>query len=1484
VGEIVGTKLKNFLGLGLIVVSLLSLNGCGSSGSGANVITVTLGSSVGNVIILGQSTTITATVNGANNSDVVWPTADQPCQYTTTTVSTSGTSTTKGPFQCPSDGTLGTLTNIQTTGPGTATYTAPSKLPDQTTYPGLQIIFTAESAQNNSKKNTLTITLDSGIGVTLNQTTATVPTKESQGFNVVLTNDLQTKGVTWLVTQNLPTSTQTYPQLASCSPGCGTITAISGTNSATYTAPDTVPTSTTVTSTPAVVTLVVTSAADTTRFALGSITIIQGGPITFSGISPNFAPQGAAFWDIYLDAPNMSSSSIVAIDGTALNSTLGQIKVTFPIPTSSNTTPASTGARIRLDAIQLAQPGTHTVSITDPGETVSLPSPAPPQSAYQYTVVQVRPTSTATVPDDIVQGAHTQNTSVIVDGGYFGPSGNLVKLFVGLPATNTTTIGQDINVPSGPRQLNAKITTAQINASSPGLYPLYLASTVNSVPTPTNPSATNIAFFPDYSSVSPALGSKIPAGNNPNAIDIDPTLGIVAVAATGSNAVKFYSIVAPSFNPMGTLVSGTLTPMVCPLSPQSSCDVSVNFPTSLSINRHLHTVAVVSYLDQTVQVFPLPVPNANSTAPAGLFSTPLSLKSFFTTAQISPAPIPYSIGVDPDTNLALVAFSNTSSTTDSNIGFVVNLNTGNNPLPFGCLDPTVKTGPCIYSQVTLNSGAYPQIAVAPHGHIAFASPGGSGTVTGVDLTKTSTNATISSAVLTAGIVTITTTADNGLIPGNAGTVLISGVPKGANGANFNGMFSVAVTGTTTFTYALNSTVNDSAKGGTVFYGKPDAIYAVSSTAQGIAINPITRVAALADANATGNNGPQIDLLNSLDQVVTSITFHADCTFYSLNCSGSPELLSTSSVAWQPYSNALVSYNPQQQQVSVSDPHSLQRYALVKGLGPGGAQLNVNNGTTGKITIWGGVAVDPVTNQAFVLESGATPGQGVTSTPGQIEVIALGPTQTTATKPTQISEVLVPGGGNGTGFIGGIPGTVYPQGALACTVKPPAAPNSCDLAGVKLFGSGFASGAQVRLDGTDITTVTGGTVNYVATSGGREIDVTIPGAFLKSPHHYALDVVSSGAQSNVSDFTVIQAVDLSQLCPGTSGQPASQPSSVAIIDQIAKGPFSPKALVTINPTSQNTPGTSCNSLAIVDINPANTTFGQVLGNPIGVGTTPMGVAVSQHRGIAVVTNNGSADVSVIDLTANPPAQFSTGSPVSTGTNPAGVAVNEATDGALVANTGSNTVTMINFGTLFPPSGSTATPTITKISIGGIQQPLAVAIDPDRGTNFQGIGVVGALSLSNAATPTGSLAVVDIGLATPSLSTTISSGLVNAVPTGIVFDPIAATGTENSGLFYANSSGTNTISSFNPDNGQSSAIDVGINPISLTINPQTGAILTSNSASNTVSVVDTNFTTLRTVQTIGLPGSPQFAVAIDQFTNLAVIVDQLNQRLLLYPMPN
>ena len=636
----------------------------------------------------------------------------------------------------------------------------------------------------------------------------------------------------------------------------------------------------------------------------------------------------------------------------------------------------------------------------------------------------------------------------------------------------------------------------------------------------------------------------------------------------------------------------------------------------------------------------------------------------------------------------------------------------------------------------------------------------------------------------------------------------------------------------------------------MFYGAPNLVFSgINATSQGIAINPITHSAAIVDADAVGGADAQIHVLNQLDQSVTSIGFTAQCTAFSTTCTNGPEFIGTASVAWQPYTNSILSFNPGRpgsgaiNQLSVSDPTTAKRYAIVDfgSATTGSISLPVQNGTTGTLIVSGGVVVDSATNQAFVAETGSN----------VIQIVNLGPGPSNALKTAEITEILVPSPTPGPGIIGGIPKALVPQGTLT---------SAADLAGVQIFGAGFVGGTQVRLDGTVLNGLPG--ANVTIDPSGRFITATIPKSFLAAPHHYALDVISGGVQSNAVDFIVVKAVDLSIAC--TSG-PAT-PSSVAIADQLAAGAFSPLAVVT---------NSGCNNISTIDINPASATFGSVR-NSIAVGTTPQGIAVSPRLGLAVVANNGSGNVSIVNLLTNTQPVAA----VAVGTNPIGVAIDDATGVAMVANFTSNTVSEINLGLLF---GSAPATSLTAVTIGGVQQPIAVAIDPDRGTNNQGLAVVTGLQLNSSAGALGALYPVDIGLAAPTLSTTVATSNVSSSPTGVVFNPAASTGTANPGLFYVNASGANTITGYNPDNGQLSNTNVGINPTALAVNPQSGAILTSNFAGKSASVVDT-LSGARTIQTLGLPGSAQFGVAIDPFTNLAVVVDQANNRVLLFPMPN
>src|ERR1043166_8726801 len=97
---------------GAAVAMLALLGGCGSK-KATNTVTVTVVSSLGTVIIVGQSTTLTATVTGGTSTDttVTW----EGCTFTTTTV-TGTTTTTSTAAACPTDGTLGAVTNEQRTG------------------------------------------------------------------------------------------------------------------------------------------------------------------------------------------------------------------------------------------------------------------------------------------------------------------------------------------------------------------------------------------------------------------------------------------------------------------------------------------------------------------------------------------------------------------------------------------------------------------------------------------------------------------------------------------------------------------------------------------------------------------------------------------------------------------------------------------------------------------------------------------------------------------------------------------------------------------------------------------------------------------------------------------------------------------------------------------------------------------------------------------------------------------------------------------------------------------------------------------------------------------------------------------------------------------------------------------------------------------------------------------------------------------------
>jgi DNA-binding beta-propeller fold protein YncE len=341
---------------------------------------------------------------------------------------------------------------------------------------------------------------------------------------------------------------------------------------------------------------------------------------------------------------------------------------------------------------------------------------------------------------------------------------------------------------------------------------------------------------------------------------------------------------------------------------------------------------------------------------------------------------------------------------------------------------------------------------------------------------------------------------------------------------------------------------------------------------------------------------------------------------------------------------------------------------------------------------------------------------------------------------------------------------------------------------------------------------------------RVMTVTVPAAMQASPRRYTLDVRDNGtlAVSNAESFAVIQSVDLT-----STSCPAPAPQGVAI------DPQHNVAVVT-------EPGCTPGLAAIINLPAGAGPVGT--GPTVAVGTSPTGVGILSQAGLAVVANQGSNNASIIDVVNGVVTNT-----VSTDAGPSGVAIDSGTGNALVTATNSNTLDV--FSVQSPPASPT--------SIGVQQGPVAVAVDPTRE-----LALVANGTSNNAS-------VVSLG----------SSGVISTIsglffPTGVVFDPISSN-------FLVTSSLQNQVLVVNVNTQSSSGIRVGINPTSLAYNAATATLVTTNSLSQTMTVVDFLDRTVRAVFPI-TPGS-MYAVDIHPVTNLAVVADAAHNRVLLLPLP-
>ena len=337
---------------------------------------------------------------------------------------------------------------------------------------------------------------------------------------------------------------------------------------------------------------------------------------------------------------------------------------------------------------------------------------------------------------------------------------------------------------------------------------------------------------------------------------------------------------------------------------------------------------------------------------------------------------------------------------------------------------------------------------------------------------------------------------------------------------------------------------------------------------------------------------------------------------------------------------------------------------------------------------------------------------------------------------------------------------------------------------------------------------------------RRLTAVVPTSMQTGPRRYALDVFNGSAVSNAAPFTVIQSVDVTSTCAS-----APTPQGVAI---------DPQRNIAVVTNS----GTGCNNVSLINLATGT-------GQTVAVGTQPVGVDILPSAGLAVVTNYSSNNASIVDEVG--------GTVVATVTsdlNPSGVAIDPLLRVAAVAATNANVIDT------FPVSAASTAST----SIAGLQGPGAVAVDPTR-------HLVGVANLTG-----NTLSLIDLNQINPAITVSLCSP--SCLPEAVTFDPVSSS-------FLVALSLNNAVSILNLVSQTASALRVGVNPTSIAYNFATGTLVTGNNASHTMTVVD--FPNQRVRAVLPVSTSTVFGVAIHPFTNLAVVADAPNSRVLFLPLP-
>ncbi len=1047
----------------LTLAAALGALGCGSSAS--STVAITVSPTVASVIT-NRTQLFSGLVTGNTNTAITWTLT---CETISNVLATN----------CGS---------IDATGLYTAPATIPSVTISGTPTIAPQVTVTGTAQADTTKFSTATLTIVTGISITLTPNSATVGTGETFLFSATVNNPGCTSSstcdnVTWSLSTTLT--------------GIGAI----GSTTGVYTAPTAVPS-------PSTVFVTATSVADTSVTAIASVSVVTASTPTVTSVSPNTTALGSLFQDVYITGTNFISTENVYINNS-------QLAPAFVTNISSSV------IRARIPDFILSSPppplvgvpsGTLLVGVSEQSGAVQTCANA---SQCEISLLAVRPGVVGPTPTTIPQGTAGVLTFG-VDGGFFGTGSRPAA-----PAVNATFNGQlrGIQLPASQtigstRQLSISIGGGS-NSSDftvPGLYPVAIKSNSD----PTKFAVANLAVQPTYapplSATRIAVGS-VPASSAPSDVAIDTALGMAVVANKGSNDVSLIDLTTttPTFIVnLCTAAQGTASSS-CLASGPTSVSIYSAFVNGNSINE----AVVVNSTSKTIAVVDL-----NQRAVASVTAIPPGASGV--------TDAPGAIGINPGTGRGLLAMQ------QRNYGVLVDVTT--NPPTF----PGI---------VSISTGSNTRVAVEPNLNWALATPGTLGSLGIVDLGQQSQN-TINAISRTndgtSNIVTVSVVA-NALAPplsvqvGDAVQIQNIQFPAGTDSAiaaqasSFNGFYTVSAVGPASNQFSYTQTqaaalpnvatqqapqVTDLSAKPTVNYAQPVATVGIPITVQGIAINPETQQAVLVDPTTGG----VVSFFSLIDQSISSLTLIKNNGIDT----------GTIAAAYNPLTNTVYAVNSFANTLSVIDPTTPRRlndsqpYSTL----PGPVAIAIDPGSNIA------VIANQTDNSVSVLKLGAIQPFSITETSPKTIVT----TSTLGTAPAPGPQTLTVIG-KGLTCSGGTTN-------LSVRLDGIALPTSCTGTGDRELTAnvGFDHLTSARRFAVDVADSSGNATNAEELTVEQSVDVSTPACPLPLPSGVSIDPTQNIAAVTLFGCNSVALVNMAT-GTGNTVVVGSNPIGVAVLPRL-----------------------------------------------------------------------------------------------------------------------------------------------------------------------------------------------------------------------------------------------------------------------------------------------------------------------------------------------